>query len=315
MSEELEIINVDEVSVFQKERGADAIIRAIREKFEGLTFDVSTAKGRDECRSAAAKIAKTKVALDEQGKSLTEQWRVLTGVVNGERKRLRDELDELKDKVREPLTAWEEAEKERVRLEQERIAKVAELKARIENWDTNLAFLTASEMQAKTSELEALDVPAELADVKAQSLERCLKLVDMQRKQEAEKAELDKLRKEAEEREKAEQARIAAEKAEAERKAREEQIRKEAEEKAKREAEEREAKRIAEEKARKEAEEREAKRIADEKAKREADHAHRAKINNAIMAKFIELGCTEEDAKAIIVSVAKLQIPNIQINY
>jgi colicin import membrane protein len=76
--------------------------------------DMDTSKGRDEIRSLAAKVSRTKTGLDELGKEFTAALKKQTGAVDGQRKLIRDRLDVLRDTVRAPLTAFEEVEADRI---------------------------------------------------------------------------------------------------------------------------------------------------------------------------------------------------------
>ena len=74
----------------------------------------------------AYKVARSKTALDEQGKELVGAIKKQSGEIDAERKRVRDELDALKDEVRKPLTDWENAEKERVAAQEAALAEIAD---------------------------------------------------------------------------------------------------------------------------------------------------------------------------------------------
>jgi hypothetical protein len=89
-------------------------------------LDISTKQGRDEIASLArTKIARSKTALIAAGKKLTEDWRKQTTAVNNECKVIENRLDALRDEVRAPLTAWENAEKDRVAGHEAAIARLA----------------------------------------------------------------------------------------------------------------------------------------------------------------------------------------------
>lgn len=131
-------------------------------------------------------------------------------------------------------------------------------------------------------------------------------------------AEAEKLRLEEEAKQKAileeqEKQRIELEKREAELKAKEEEIKakqreqeqKEREERLKKEAAENERKRIESERILKEEEER----------KRAADVENQREVNRSILSIFLEEGCAEDTAKAIIKRIAKNENQNIKVIY
>lgn len=106
---------------FFKPNGADAVLSALKTEVRKVaaTLDISTPAGREAIASLAYKVARSKTALDEQGKELVGAIKKQSGEIDAERKRMRDELDALKDEVRKPLTDWENAEKVRVACHEE----------------------------------------------------------------------------------------------------------------------------------------------------------------------------------------------------
>ena len=97
--------NYDQATVFNG--GMASILEQIRQEATATIFDVTTAEGRQGLRTMAHKVAKSKVVLDNHGKALVKDWKDRAKLVDGERKALRDTLDELRDEIRAPLTKWE----------------------------------------------------------------------------------------------------------------------------------------------------------------------------------------------------------------
>lgn len=307
--------------------------------------DLSTVKGRKAIASLAYKVAQSKTALDKAGKSLTDEARAQIASVDAERRKVRERLDALKEKVRKPLDDWE-AEEERRRMD---------LQNRLKNLSLRASMFTSECIKERIAAVEAVPIDdgwrefiAEAAQVKDQTLAALRVDLQQAEKQEAERAELARLRAEAEAREKvdrerreaeeAERRRVEAEKAEAERQAQIEREKQEAAERAAREAEER-AKAEAERQAR-EAAEREAqlqRQLAEEKArseaaaqaerdriesekraeeqarqKREADAAHRAQIKHQIMA-ALEPMVGKQAAKDVSAALMDGKIPHTKV--
>lgn len=226
---------------------ARSVIDSIKEAARSMVLDPSTEKGRKEIASLAYKIARTKTALDDAGKSLTEEQRKLIDRVNEERRFVRDELDTLKDEIRRPLTEYEEREKARVAGHESRIAAIAALDANLPADSAGIARLIA---EAKATDLNGFDEFKQKAEMTLQAAlhrlqsaftiakedeERRIVEEAERRRLEAERLERERL--EREEREK----RIAAEAAE--------KARIEAEQKAAEEARKAEEAREAERKA------------------------------------------------------------------
>ena len=113
---------------FTEEDGVERIVSQIEAEARKIAagLDISTPHGRNEIASLArTKIARSKTALVTAGKKLTEDWRKQTAAVNAECRVIEARLDALRDEVRAPLTAWENAEKERVAAEEAAIEMVA----------------------------------------------------------------------------------------------------------------------------------------------------------------------------------------------
>lgn len=234
--------------------GVRSILDKIKAEAKSIVTDATTESGRKEIKSLAYKIAQTKTAMDEMGKSLTEEQREFIARINAERKTIVTELDELKEEIRRPVTEYEEREKARV-------AKHQAVLAHIDTFGEDLALCGATELAERHAALKALDVSNldEFSGPAETQKNGTLYLIAEAHKEACEmeaakaKAEADRIERERIERQERE-ARIAAEAAE---KAR---LEAEAEAKAKAEAE---AARVAEE-ARRAEEAREAERRAEQ---------------------------------------------------
>lgn len=253
----------------------EQILADIKSRANSFVPDISTKFGRKEVASFAMKIAKCKTAIDGIGKDRVADAKSEIKVVDNQRKLVRDTLDELKEKVRKPLTDFENAEKQRV----ERLSNgVNALREVGEKFAIEWGSFSLVELQDQIQMLDHADDGTweEFNDaaVKAvkESKEKIEQAIVKRMAYDAEQDELERLRKEA---------------AEREQKERDERIRKEAEEKAtqeaeivaKREAEKAEAEKLriiqekehSERKAKREAELMELDKQAAEKGKRLAE--------------------------------------------
>jgi DNA polymerase III gamma/tau subunit len=117
---------VTAVAVFGTAGGVDAIIARIAAQARAVETDISTPAGRKAVASLAYKISRSKTALDEMGKDLGESnyraWKTITA----ERARIEAALDALRDEIRQPLTDWESAEKDRVAAHEAALAGIRE---------------------------------------------------------------------------------------------------------------------------------------------------------------------------------------------
>ena len=335
-------------------KGMDPLLGKIKEHVLSFVPDVTTKKGRGEIASMAYKVAQTKTLLDNLGKDLTADWKAKAKVVDEERKRMREELDALKDKVRTPLTEFENREKERIASLQKRLYLIKALAGDVDAAGNKLSSKQLAErlVAAKGVDIESFEeMVADAALAKDKAILALEANITSREREEAEAAELERLRKEAAEREQREMVerikREAEEKAkkeaaEAARKEREQREREKAEaeaailrereETARREAEA-EARRIADIKAANDKAEREkaelmrqyeekeriakAKKEAAEEAerKRQEDVQHRTAVNNNILRSFMFYGCDEETGTAIVKAMIAGSVPHVSVNY
>lgn len=339
------------LQIYQTPNGLDPYIERIRQEVTGHAPNLKTDKGRKEIASRAFKVRKIKAALDGLGKEQVDRLKEIPKLIDAERKRMRDELDALADEVRKPLTEWEEAEANRIAMHRNGLESMASQAREVGALNSDALRLRIESIEAEVIGESWEEFEAEAHRVKAKALEILNAALTERQKYEAEQAELAELRrKQAEQEQKdreAEIARQAAEKARADAEAkaqaerdaaakreadakaaadRAEQERAEAIERQKQAEARAEAEKLAAEQRAKDAAEAarqaEIKRQADENAaeeaeqrRREEDKAHKASINNAALAAFIEYGMPDECAKRAVILIAKGLIPAIRIQY
>lgn len=285
-------------AMFRAENGLDPLVAMIEAKVRAHVPDLSTRKGRDEIKSLAYMVARSKTALDDAGKALNEEVRTQINAVDAARRSIREKLDALRDEARKPLDDWEAAEEARVkklkdRLERVRLAhtmlpedptseQIAALLARVEGIEIDGTWSEFAD-DAGRYKAQAVTTLQHLRDATAER-ERQAAELEALRREKAEREEADRLSREAAEEaervrleaERAERDRIAAEKAEADRLARVEAEKQEA---ARIAAEQAEARAKAEaERAAREAAEREA---AMARAQAEAEARHKREMEEA----------------------------------
>jgi colicin import membrane protein len=213
---------VDPLVVFTDEQKFSEFYARMKAEVEKHKPDVSTEKGRAAVRSLAFKVTKAKTSLNDARLGLTKGWRDQIDVVNEAGKKMTTELDALARETRRPLTEWEEAEKARVELCR---SVIADLKA--------AAVITIEDTSATVRERgkvvwevqigeEFGDLAAEAEAAKTQAVLTLGNALNRLIQEEADRAELARLRAEAadreardlaerEERERVERERVAAE--------------------------------------------------------------------------------------------------------
>ena len=353
---ELEVLeqNSNEViEAFKIEGGAQALFDRIASQARSIVPDLSTDKGRKAIASVARKVATTKTAFDAHGKALKEQYTVITNKIDADRKLFRDQCDALRDEVRQPLTDWEQAEKDRVAkhensilvikehlqeldsLNAERIANRIE---HLENFDVDYTF-EEYEDQAKLARFETLETlrkalaerekyEAEQAELEAKRQAEALRQQQERDAQIAREA-TEKAQREAEERARFEAERVQRDKAESEQREarllaekeaavlREQQLKIQAEQQAK-QAEIDKQQAIEAERLRNIAEQA-AQAVAEHKAEeaRLANREHMRSIHQEVSAAMLSLntGLSDIQIKDLITAIEKNQIPHISIKY
>lgn len=339
------------LTVFKAVNGLDPYLAHIRAEIDGFIPDVTTKKGREAIASIAHSVARSKTTLDNIGKELVAELKEVPKLIDAERKRMRDLLDTWKDEVRKPLDDWEDAEAARVAKLQNGIDWF-KLRA-TENADLDSAELKATleKVQGFIVGENWEEFEAEAHRAKAAAIESLTAELAKREKFEADQAELAKHRAEAESREqKDREERIAREAAERATREAEEKAQRERDAEAKRVQDEQAAAerreldlKLQAEKAEREkleanqraeqaerdsvakaeaAAQAERQRQADEKAEQDrqaalrlADTAHKSKVLKAAKEAFVGMNISEELAKAIVLKIARGEVPNVTINF
>jgi len=293
-------MDITPVKLFS-ENGLEPILKEIKKKVDEFKPDTETAGGRKEIASFAYKIAQSKTFIDKAGKELVAKQKAEIKLIDKERKRSRDFLDEQKDRARQPLTDYEEAEKKAIEEEAAKIELEADHTEALEFHALWLKEKELEALKAKIAKEEEEKRQAEEAErIKKERTEREERL----KKEAAERAKKDAeeaVRKAEEKAKQAERDRIAAEERAVFEK--EEAVRQE------KERAKAEAKRIEDEHLAKKAEE---KAIAGRKARH---HKHRKRIDSEALTDLEILGFDTEGAKMFIQAVANGAVRHITINY
>lgn len=280
-----------------------SLIKQVEEQVNAFNGDVSTEEGRKEIASIAYKVARSKTALDDLGKDLVSGIKKQAKTIDERRKHMRDTLDSLKDRVRRPLTEYEEKEKARQEELKRRLIELQEMgQATLEDIPRLKEGLEKAQATVIDETWEPIRELAQQAKDKA--VDHLTSFIAQLEKRDAERAELEALRKEKEERE-AEERRRQQEQAQKER---EEAIRKEEADKAEKQAAEaakRERERI----------EAEQERQRKEEERRAANKKHRSTINNNALDALVAVGLSQDAAQTAVEAIARGQIPNVVIRY
>lgn len=374
MSAEQKLIKIEDISeanapAIYVAGGLQQFIDLVKGEVLGEVPDLKTRKGRERIASLAAKVSKSKTAVEKPGRDYLRRLKEMPKVVEAELREFVAKMDALRDETRRPLTEWEQAEAARVARHEQGIAAIKAEGA-------ELGLLTAEDLLARIGRVEgvALDdaweeFTAEAGQVKDQVLAVLREALAARQKHDAEQAELARLRREAEERAEQDRIRLAQEAAvevERQRVAQQQQAEREAAARREQElldqaaAQEREAEnqrlqlklqaeqaerariqaeadRVAteqqmeqerqdaarrQEEAAEQARQEERRRadaaaaeIVRQQQARERDQAHKIKIMGEAKEALMSMNITEELAKAIVLKIARREVPNITINF
>lgn len=323
-----------------KER-RDEFFEAVKAQTSALVPDTSTAKGRQAIKAAAFAVTKMKTGIDNHGKKLKEEAQATVTKVDAARKDIRDRLDALAEEVRKPLTLWEEAEADRIKICDDVIQRLRDAAVvRLDETSEDVAaraervkgaaitadqfrdkYDTAIEVRDGTlATLEAAHARIVLQEASNAELQR---LKDAEAQRLADEAEAQRIEDERQAAVAAEEARVAAERdreanaAEAARLHTEALAAEEAAALQKQHAAELAAanQRAADLEAAAQAERA---RIAEEDrvaAARAKDREHRGKVMREAKEAIMRHGVDEEVAKAIVLAIASDAVPHTRIEF
>lgn len=327
-------------------------VDAVREYALTIDRSIDTPAQRKELASKAHSFAKQKVALLKIGADESKRVKEIPKAIDANRKQLQEVLEQVQAWIREPLTLYEQAEKERISTIQANIDA-------FKDWENSRFNRSIDDLENRIKyinelvlDVELLELEQAYLDAKTSALTALNQEIDNKRRQLAERAELDRLREESErlkreaelekvKAEAAEQARLQAQREkEAELELERlrikqieidaenakqaaidaEQARIKAEQQALADAEAAKKKAEAEKQAaieqeRQRAIDAENARIEQEKA-RAADVAHRSTINRQALIDLIKHAeVDEEQAKRVITAVARGLVSSVTIKY
>jgi len=170
-----------------------------------LEGDINKKKVRDTIRSYAAKLASSKTAIDKLRKEANAELNKQVKATNTIGNAAVADLQELQDKVRKPLTDWEDAEKSRVANHNYAIGKIRETGEFFQvNWQT----APIEDMESSLEEISAKDDGTweEFNDVAVKLIKDTVtsikELIEKRKQYDADQKELEELRKAKEEAEK-----------------------------------------------------------------------------------------------------------------
>jgi hypothetical protein len=295
MKTELEQIEKMMPAKLFKAKFMPTLLKAIEIEATAEIPDAETVEGRKHITSLAYKVARSKTTIDDLGKAFVAEQKSAIAEIDAVRRVARDFLDLLKVKVRAPLTAWEDAEEERIHKIQVRIDTIKWLG---DPTDDAHALLPSSVLIANQEKLKAIKITKIYAEYQDEAINaKNAALVDLadaipaqEEREFEEENNLRRANEEAENNRIEEEQRIAREAVEA------------ADLESTRELEEIQRKAAAE--------------TASQEA-RERDTHLKGKVHREVAAGIMKVAPTlnEVQAKKVVKAIVNSQIPHITINY
>lgn len=309
-----------------------------KSRYEGVLYDLAVPAQEKQAKYDKLAIGKVIAKLDRVHKEVKAPLKERVDLLDGERKRIKDQLLDIQGGIKGQIEEYEA----KIQAEKDALLRKASVFRDLREFEF---APTVEQVQERIDKINAIEIDDSYGDMKPYAALNKMEslqilepmLAGLKAQAEAAAAE-EAARKEAEAKARQEReeqiAREAAEKAKAE--AAESVARAEREAKDAKEKAAQDAKQAAERAEREKAEaveraQREAKEqaellernrlsaIAKEKAeqeKREANKRHLAKINNAAVAALVDhAGLTKDQAQAVVVAIAKKSIPAVSINY
>lgn len=229
------------------------MLDAVRGKVSGIVFDVNDQKQRDEAKSLAYKVSRTKTAFGNPAAEFSKDLKEQPKIVDGNRKLWADEMDKIRDEIRQPVTEWEDREKAKQDAINKRIDDIRQSGIDLDGLSVDALMERlnhAAQLVADFDFSESASAAKTISDTVASRISEAIKA---RRDADRAAAELKAAQEELERLRKQEEDRVIAERLDAEKKEAAEQAsrqaRIDAEEAHKREMERIEAERVAEREA------------------------------------------------------------------
>jgi len=312
-------IDVIAISDIFKPGFMDPILEAIRTEVlaQAAKLDISTEPNRKAIASLAYKVAKSKTFVDQQRKTFVASEKKRIQTIDAEGGRIWNILEGIQREVRQPLTDWENVEKDRVKKHEDAVASIWAMKPHL--YESIGALMTAIALLQLTDVVAFDEFAAPARVAKAETLTILCAELASREAVEADRKELERLKAEAAVRARQDAIEAAAqgarEQADLQRKVAEDRavLAEKAAEDAKAQSVSMATHAVEVERERIAAEEKSAQDAAEARAK---NVKHRDEVNEKAVNALVGWAKLDiESAQAVVFYIEKGAIPNVSITY
>lgn len=210
----IEDITPDNAPLIFGQNSLSRFVELARAEVVGEVPDLTTDKGRKRISSLAAKVARSKTAVDGAGRAYLKKLKEMPKTIEAELREFTADMDALRDEVRKPLNEYEAAEQARKDAIEDAVQGIIDLSTLEED-------ATSAEIEQQRANLQALILNEETYQGRLEEAEEKRKYgiqllvaaFDKRKAVEDQAAELERLRKEAAERAEQDRIKAAADKA------------------------------------------------------------------------------------------------------
>jgi hypothetical protein len=197
MSATQQVITIDDISadnapVIYVAGGLNQFLEAVKAEVTGEVPDLTTRKGRERIASLAAKVSKSKAAVEKPGRDYLKRLKEMPKVVETELREFVNSMDALRDATRQPLTDWEKAEDARVDAHNNGIQRIKDMALFAETPTAALVADVIADLELVALDDSWQEFLPEAAQAKDRALSTLRALLADRTKHEAELAEIAK---------------------------------------------------------------------------------------------------------------------------
>lgn len=134
-------------------------LNTLRDKYQGVIYDVATTEGMDEAKKAREAIRKPRYELEHLRKKLKAPALEYSKRIDSEAKSIREQLEAIENPIHEQIVF---EEKRAEREESERQAKILEQQSVINNYVRQSIYMDSKQIQAAIDEVKSIEIDPEL---------------------------------------------------------------------------------------------------------------------------------------------------------